>query len=321
MDLMDTFPGKLDTCVDEIIQLACQINSNSFVLYDPFSLQQSHIGVSLLPLSALFNHSCSPNAIMYTDSLGRNIIRTVQNVHKGEELTISYIDLNLPVLERRGKLLETKNFWCCCHRCEFQSEKEEIDAISCLNCKTGLQYSNISYGCPDCDHNISSEEYHYIHNEVIKDFESATDFLKIGNIRGSQAALLRFLKSDRVHLRHYLVLNSLCTIINCCTKLQQYSDAIVYTRKVISIMNNSEFLPENWPEKADYYHRLGELLEIQQVIDGKSVDQKEIQDAFLTSWKIRKVAFGPHHPATLAAFDSLNAKSDQGLLNAQRIPQ
>jgi hypothetical protein len=296
---MDTFPGKLDTSIEEIIQLACQINSNSFVLYDPFSLQQSELGVSLLPLSALFNHSCSPNAIMYTDSLGRNIIRTVQSVSKGEELTISYIDLNLPILERRGKLLETKNFWCSCHRCKFQSEKEEI--------KTGLQYSNRSYACTECDHNISSEEYESIHSKVIRDFESAADFLKIGNISGAKATLCRFLKSNRTPSRHYLVFNSLCTIINCCVKLQEYSDAITYTGQVISIMNDMDFLPENWPEKADYYHRLGELLEIQQVIDGTSVDLgKEIQDAFLASWRIRKIAFGADHPATLAAFNCLN---------------
>ncbi len=75
------------------------------------------------------------------------------------------------------------------------------------------------------------------------------------------AALIRFQENQktRVSPSHYLVFNSFSSIINCCVKLQEYSMAIDYVWKVISIMNNSHFLPENWPEKADYYHRLGKL--------------------------------------------------------------
>lgn len=53
---------------------------------------------------------------------------------------------------------------------------------------------------------------------------------------------------------------------------------------------------------------LGELLEIQQVIDSGSGDcEKEIHDAFYVSWKIRNIAFGSDHPATLAAFQCLRS--------------
>lgn len=73
-------------------------------------------GTGLFPLVATLNHSCDPNcAIQYSDD-ARAEVRTLRELLEGEELCISYIDVDCDAEERRSQLREY-GFECDCPRC------------------------------------------------------------------------------------------------------------------------------------------------------------------------------------------------------------
>jgi predicted nicotinamide N-methyase len=79
--------------------------------------QQCCAGV--YPDASIFNHSCRPTCTTTTGA-HRLLIATNQDVRRGAELTISYIDARMGVGERRRHLWDTYNFACACERCETE---------------------------------------------------------------------------------------------------------------------------------------------------------------------------------------------------------
>lgn len=98
---------------------------NSFTLTSPTF---DPIGLVFHPKSALFNHSCEPNAFVRFDispksetgkfpPYGSISVHTLRPVSKDEELTISYIDTTSPRAKRRQELKERYFFDCSCSLC------------------------------------------------------------------------------------------------------------------------------------------------------------------------------------------------------------
>jgi hypothetical protein len=316
--------GNLQTTAEEIITIACQINANCFALYDPAASTLAEIGASLLPLSGMLNHSCSPNCIPITDALGQSVIRTVKNVSEGDELTISYVDLYLPHTDRREKLLGTKSFWCQCQRCLDPVSDFSVDGIRCTGCADGYfmpplsegdfeSKSDTVYQCSLCSASLSKSDFEEIQKKSGQDFEAALDFAKIRNFEAAKRALesFRARSKETLHPNHHHLFNSLPPLINACIKIQEYGLAIQYAKDTIALMDSAPFVPANWPEKADYWFRLGELLEIYGMAlneglvesainqDGKKEWReylKESLKAYQMCSQIRTVAFGREHP-------------------------
>ncbi|KAJ8324122.1 hypothetical protein O5D80_007328 [Batrachochytrium dendrobatidis] len=149
----------------EIIKLACRINSNSHGVYDATGNKSGEIGVGMFPFVAMLNHSCAPNCAFVTSQSGQMLVRTLTQVSPGTELCVGYIDLFTSRWERRGKLLTTKLFWCTCIRCGPRAEETvvlttldpptmdpsvemheksnlwqelQLDGVLCLSCKSLL---------------------------------------------------------------------------------------------------------------------------------------------------------------------------------------
>jgi len=97
---------------------------NNFGIVDSL---HSPFGEGVYPCAALLNHSCAPNCILRYE-FGRKVgskfqlpilqIVACRNIVKGEELTHSYVDLALPTVERRARLIGTHGFECKCIRCQ-----------------------------------------------------------------------------------------------------------------------------------------------------------------------------------------------------------
>lgn len=84
-------------------------------------------GTAFFPLQSCMNHSCEPNAKAFKreeDLDGQATIIALQPIQKGEEITISYIDEDLPVEERQASLADY-GFRCRCPRC---LEEEQLKA-------------------------------------------------------------------------------------------------------------------------------------------------------------------------------------------------
>jgi len=74
------------------------------------------IGIGLYPGAALFNHSCSPNAVAVFE--GANlVVRSIQAIKEKDAICIAYIDLDGDSTSRRNKLRDSYFFDCFCDRC------------------------------------------------------------------------------------------------------------------------------------------------------------------------------------------------------------
>lgn len=78
---------------------------------------------AILPISAIFNHSCYPN-LSFTFHNGTMRFITNRIIKKGEELTDFYCDISMNTEDRRKHLLDNYGFFCKCDRCENKINPE-----------------------------------------------------------------------------------------------------------------------------------------------------------------------------------------------------
>mmetsp|Transcript_4470 Transcript_4470/g.28487 ORF Transcript_4470/g.28487 Transcript_4470/m.28487 type:complete len:477 (-) Transcript_4470:337-1767(-) len=77
-------------------------------------------GSAFYAVHSCLNHSCDPNTaalLPENDGEAQAIIQCLKPIAKGEELTISYIDLDAG-WEERQEMLADYGFHCCCNRCQ-----------------------------------------------------------------------------------------------------------------------------------------------------------------------------------------------------------
>ncbi|XP_003580607.1 histone-lysine N-methyltransferase ATXR2 [Brachypodium distachyon] len=77
-------------------------------------------GTAFFPLQSCMNHSCCPNAKAFKrdeDNDGHGVIIALEPISKDDEITISYIDEDLPYVERQA-LLADYGFTCACLKCQ-----------------------------------------------------------------------------------------------------------------------------------------------------------------------------------------------------------
>ncbi len=69
---------------EDIVKVFCVVNCNVFTITNE---ENTPVGIGLFPQGALLNHSCDPNCVVSFQNQ-QMIIRTIQNVSQGEELTV-----------------------------------------------------------------------------------------------------------------------------------------------------------------------------------------------------------------------------------------
>ncbi|ETO85256.1 hypothetical protein F442_00940 [Phytophthora nicotianae P10297] len=151
--------------VDEILVIAAQINENSYSLD---ALDEKHLvaAVGLFPICGLINHSCQPNCTW--SNAGESImeVRALRDIKEGEEITLSYIDIDKERSERQKELRDTKHFDCQCERCSTplsESVDRYLEGFRCLRCSVKapvdkdclLAQVEDKLVCPDCQLDVS----------------------------------------------------------------------------------------------------------------------------------------------------------------------
>ncbi|GAA5972982.1 hypothetical protein JCM11641_000350 [Rhodosporidiobolus odoratus] len=119
-----------------MMDLCSRFAANSFSLTSPTDV--SNIGVSISPLTALFNHSCAPNAVVvFPDFPSRKSTKhmavvALRDIATGEEVVTSYIDIGLPKELRQKELKQRYYFDCDCSACK--GDRTAVDPREALDC-------------------------------------------------------------------------------------------------------------------------------------------------------------------------------------------
>ncbi|CAG8484523.1 17759_t:CDS:2, partial [Dentiscutata erythropus] len=136
----------------EMLDLFCRMTENSFSILDG---EMIAFGVGIYPNASLLNHSCRPNCVVIFEN-SKLMVRCIEPINNDQELVINYVDLSLPVEERRKELRKQYFFLCNCESCEYYKSKDNIDPRSALRCQNS-QCSNAIE--PPSSLDLGEEEY------------------------------------------------------------------------------------------------------------------------------------------------------------------
>ena len=106
---------------DFVAAMYARILSNSMTLMTPTF---DPLGIVIDGLLCHLNHSCSPNTYIVMDGPQMQL-RALNDIKKGEELYISYIDPTMPFIKRQTQLQSRWFFTCKCSKCSLGPASQE----------------------------------------------------------------------------------------------------------------------------------------------------------------------------------------------------
>ncbi|KAI9308593.1 hypothetical protein BJ944DRAFT_259961 [Cunninghamella echinulata] len=284
--------------VDDLVTLACRINSNAHGLGDNHS-RNTDVALGLFPIGAMFfNHSCNPNTAFIGLENGKLAFRTIRPVRKDEELVVSYIDIYAPRDERRQNLLNSKHFWCKCKRCTATMDSSVdrfLNGIVCKTCQQDVyvippstiddimkQQSILNsvqqVACAKCGDQTSAKNITNIINAAEEKYMRGMTYIRRDrNYRKAKIELESFMqphsadknsnkysiqiKPEALHPLNALRFNAYIPLMNCLRYEKNTKDAINVNKLILDYMLDQTryHLPENTSEISDFWQNLGEL--------------------------------------------------------------
>ncbi|KAK2501046.1 hypothetical protein MC885_002319 [Smutsia gigantea] len=193
-----------------LVVLFAQVNCNGFTIEDE---ELSHLGSAIFPDVALMNHSCCPNVIVtYKGTLAE--VRAVQEIHPGEEVFTSYIDLLYPTEDRNDRLRDSYFFTCECQECTTKDKdkaKVEIRKLS---------------DPPEAEAVHSMVRYA---RSVIEEFRRAKHYNELLEIcELSQEKMSSVFEDSNVYMLHMMY-----QAMGVCLYMQDWEGALRYGQKII----------------------------------------------------------------------------------------
>ena len=118
----------------EVLRTFLQMLSGSYMMTEKLrvcSIFQTHQHRKCLYVNASkFNHSCAPNAEIFTLEGTTNIeVKAVRHIGKGEEICLDIVPECYLRNERRTFLKNTRNMECDCEICELKGDDFEKDEV------------------------------------------------------------------------------------------------------------------------------------------------------------------------------------------------
>mmetsp|Transcript_11362 Transcript_11362/g.28734 ORF Transcript_11362/g.28734 Transcript_11362/m.28734 type:complete len:565 (-) Transcript_11362:73-1767(-) len=154
--------------LEYLVEMVHRIKVNGFSIY---ANDTQVCGVGLYGTPSFMNHSCRPNALricrLQKSRPPFMYITAFQDILKGEEICISYMDTSCPSHMRLTNLEKDYYFVCNCKACDTNSDQQDDSvtmALRCPNCPSstviradkGLAPRRPVYECTEC-HNTNFE--------------------------------------------------------------------------------------------------------------------------------------------------------------------
>ena len=287
-----------------LAKLVDRVHTNLYAVQNQAGLQ---FGSALYPdAGSLFNHSCAPTAVVsFRGRMWR--LHTLRKVSRGEEITVSYIELYASRDERQAAVLAKKGFTCACTRCATPLPTDAVlDGWRCPNgarCRGQGAVAPSASGCTQCGvaHALDSREraarerpwresIGACNNKLMR-FDSAT--ATEAAARSAAKAMQDILaETDGLLCEHHVIRHT-------ARKLRVYAlSSLPTTTKASEMVEALEgaiggmavHLPTSHPELAFFRHRLAQVLAS---LPGRA---KQAAMAATSAADALEVAYGADHP-------------------------
>ncbi|CAG8575051.1 9916_t:CDS:2, partial [Dentiscutata heterogama] len=287
----------------EMLDLFCRMTENSFSILDG---EMIAFGVGIYPNASLLNHSCHPNCVVIFEN-SKLMVRCIEPINNDQELVINYVDLSLPVEERRKELRKQYFFSCNCESCEYYKSKDNIDPRSALRCQNSkcsnaieppssldLGEEEYTSTCKVCSRNIRYDvadvEKHI--SKSLQLYEKGTNLRDQDNLQAMSYFKQAFeIQKPLLHMANYNLISTRKALFDIYCNLNDWPTALSHS---LAIVEAYRIL----------YSRAHPLLGIQIYATARihmsmdNVDINKIVELLREALKILEVSHGFKHPFT-----------------------
>ncbi|CAG8493313.1 21207_t:CDS:10 [Cetraspora pellucida] len=305
----------------EMLDLFCRMTENSFSILDE---EMIAFGVGIYPNVSLLNHSCRPNCVVIFEK-SKLMVRCIEPINNDQELVINYVDLSLPVEERRKELQKQYFFWCHCDSCELFKSKDNIDPRSALRCQNykcsnaieppsslDLGIEEYTSTCKICSHNI-----HYdvvdVEKRISKSlqlYEKGTNLRDQDNLQAMTYFKQAFeIQNKLLHMANYNLVSTHKALFDIYCNLKNWPEALSHS---LALIDSYRIL----------YSRTHPLLGIQIYTTARiymsmdNVDICKVVELLREALKILEISYGFKHPFTKMV--EMNLWDAHGELNSKK---
>ncbi|KAK7827120.1 hypothetical protein U0070_019916 [Myodes glareolus] len=230
----------------------------------------------LIDSVALMNHSCCPNVIVtYKGTVAE--VRAVQEIHPGDEVFTSYIDLLYPTEDRNDRLRDSYFFTCECQECTTKDKdkaKVEIRKLSSPPQAEAVR-DMVRYA-----RNVIEEFRRAKHYKYNLSVAPPSELLEICEL--SQEKMSSVFEDSNVYMLHMMY-----QAMGVCLYMQDWEGALRYGQKIIKPY--SKHYPVYSLNVASMWLKLGRLY---MGLENKAAGEKALKKAIA----IMEVAHGKDHP-------------------------
>eukprot|EP00755_Sulcionema_specki_P030848 Sspe_Gene.95308::Locus_67608_Transcript_2_3_Confidence_0.400_Length_1125::g.95308::m.95308/K11426/SMYD; SET and MYND domain-containing protein len=146
-EMLKGVEGSDSLAVSDLVGIMMKVKVNAFNMCEGGGPPH---GTALFLKAAIFNHDCSPNAVIwFTGTSSVLKVVALKDISRGEEVSISYVHEWEPLRKRQSNLQLHHHFTCTCTRCSAGKDSEELQVGHCSECDTVVSSECLGMDVPD----------------------------------------------------------------------------------------------------------------------------------------------------------------------------
>ncbi|MQL97940.1 hypothetical protein Taro_030639, partial [Colocasia esculenta] len=122
-NLVNLVLPAMEINIKEVTEIFSKLACNAHTICDS---ELRPLGTGLYPIISIINHSCLPNSVLVFEGR-RAVVRAVESIIEGTEISVSYIDTASATKKRQKDLKDQYLFTCACPRCMKLNYYEDAD--------------------------------------------------------------------------------------------------------------------------------------------------------------------------------------------------
>ncbi|CAA6664907.1 unnamed protein product [Spirodela intermedia] len=237
-NLVNLVLPELEINIKEVTEIFSKLACNAHTICDS---ELKPLGTGLYPVISIINHSCLPNAVLVFE--GRvAVVRAIEPIVKGTEVSISYIDTAATTRKRQKDLNEQYFFTCGCTACVKDVKASAVlEGYCCKDrtCDGFLLYDsgNRVFICQLCGLSRENQEIKKLEKETKVLVDKASRSLSSNNYYEANTFFTK-IEEYQIELCHSFSIDLLRTresLLKIHMELKDWNKALTYCRLTISV--------------------------------------------------------------------------------------